>query len=334
MHTCRFTVDRGLRIQSWDQTLESLRSRAFPMAAGVPYHMVLPRFWENGEDAIAHVIRADIPLAVQGYAFSCLHESGTLDLSIQPLHGADGAVVGAEVELSSYGGCTVAHKLRRSQALIHVGKFTTTLAHGIRNPLNAIKGAVVYLNEKYNGEPTLVEFISLIEEEIEKLDRFTTRFLSNSFVDIDPSPVDINRLLERVVTLCRLQAYSRDINFVRHYGDVPVVSADSFLIEQAVLNIINNAVEAIKGGGTITIRTSCPCPDGNLVGIQVEDNGPGMPARREEGTEGVHDPEARKGRGFGLFITREIVRVHGGYLEIKSWRNRGTIVVINLPTER
>jgi len=217
--------------------------------------------------------------------------------------------------------------------LISIGKNSAALAHGVRNPLNAIKGAVVYLKEKYGKESTLVDFAELIEMEISKLDRFIAGFLSTSQLEPKFERVNINELIQEILTLGNFQACNKKVAFIGEFGDVPAIKADPFQIKHAIMNIVNNSFDATNSGGSVTLKTDMDRRDGDsFVSIEITDTGRGMSQRGSAVDPSVHQKDRKKeGRGFGLFITREIIQYHGGHLEISSKLNAGTKVKILLP---
>ena len=188
---------------------------------------------------------------------------------------------------------------------------------------------MVYLSEKYQHEAQLVEFTRIMEEEISRLEDFITKFLSSSVLDTDIRETDVNSMLKKIETLTSLQIYTRNVQSLYEFGDIPPIAINSFHLEQAVLNVINNAIEAIGSGGQLKIATSAEERDGKLfVVVAVSDTGRGM-AVGPVGELPTDKPE--KGRGFGLFITYEILRHYGGHLEIDSKENAGTTVKLFLP---
>jgi two-component system nitrogen regulation sensor histidine kinase GlnL len=332
-----FNVDRELRLCSWDKNLQLVKNTTFAEIQGKPYYEVLPRIWGRDDDALKKVICDGTPLKIKGYQIACFYGISVADLSIDPVI-EDGEVIGARVKTETYPDCTLSKLMQQSlqsQVVIDMEKISTTLAHGVRNPLNAIKGAIVYLNDQYKHEAKLVEFAHIIEDEISKLDNFITRFLSTSFVDTEISDNDLNLLLDNIVTLISLQAQSRKIIIKKNYGKIPLIKFDSFHIENAILNIINNSIEAMPKGGCISLQTSIQVRNEmEYVVVEVADTGPGMSDSKINDLmcgEGRHNE--KKGRGFGLFITREIVQHHGGYMEVSSEKGTGTSVRIYLAVE-
>jgi len=294
---------------------------------GMKYYEVLPRILTDDRDALSVALADKTPLNLKEYSFNCLHDRVKADVRIDPVRVNNGRVEEVRVEISPYSVCSMARKLQNSQRLIDIGKIASTLAHGVRNPLNAIKGSVVYLREKYSNEQTLIEFTRIMEEEITRLDNFISKFLSTSISVAGLSESDVNALLKKIEIYTSLQTHANDISTNYEYGDIPLVAIDSFQLEQAVLNVINNAIEAMMdSGGHLTVRTRTQKVSGNdFVLIEVSDTGPGM---ADNGISGI-SPE-NKGRGFGLFITREILQYYGGFLEIKSLKDAGTAVRLYL----
>lgn len=203
------------------------------------------------------------------------------------------------------------------------GISVTTLAHSFRNPLNAIRGAVTFIKEEYSTDSNLLDFAGIIEDEIKRLEMLISRLLSASFTVVRRY-TSINDLIKGVETATCLQANSMGIRASFEYGDIPMVKIDAFQMEQAIRNIINNAIEAMPQGGRLTIRTGTELD--NLF-IEVTDTGMGI-HRRLFPYGGF---EGNKGRGFGLYIARQILDIHDGRLMIMTEEGQGTTVKMLIP---
>lgn len=323
-----FCTDDRLYINSWGTEITELTGMASSAVLGMKYYEVLPRILADDRDALSVVLADKTPLNLKGYSFNCLHDRVKADVRIDPARVDSGKVEELRVEISPYSACAMARKLQNSQRLIDIGKIASTLAHGVRNPLNAIKGSVVYLREKYSNEQTLIEFTRIMEEEITRLDNFISKFLSTSISVAGLSESGVNVLLKKIEIYTFLQTHTKDISATYEYGDIPLVAIDSFQLEQAVLNVINNAIEAMGSGGHLSVRTRTQKVSGNdFVLIEVSDTGPGM---ADHGFNDISHEGKDKGRGFGLFITREILQCYGGFLEIRSRKGAGTTVRLYL----
>ncbi len=333
--SCSFRVDRGLKITSVDNELERLLGEEAKQAIGEPYYYLFPKFYYGHLDAVTQVIDEGRTIVIRDSRISCVCDEMMMDITITPLHDNDSTINGAEVAIVASQRCLPMRESDHLRSLVDIGKVSATLAHGVRNPLNAIKGAVVYLKHRYGSDETFVEFADIIDEEIAKLDAFITRFLSTSLLEMEKSRSDIHLLLEKIMKITSLQAQERNIRFICDYGDVPLLEIDAFHMESAILNIVNNAIEAMGSGGTITFRTrQATLSDKEHVTIDICDSGPGVPESAYRNLLCPPSGTAReKGRGFGLFISREIVQHHGGSLEILNSKGSGATVRLCLPVE-
>ena len=269
------------------------------------------------------------PVLFQAYSIPCLYTRVTADISIEPDVSPSGDVQEIRVTVRPHAPCAAARKLGEAQRLIDIGKIASTLAHGVRNPLNAIKGAVVYLRGKYAHEAPLIEFTKIMEEEISRLEGFISRFLSSSISTAESAEVDVNGLLRKIEVFTAFQLFNRSITPVFELGEVPSVRVNEFHLEQAVLNVVNNAIEAMKAGGRLTVATSREDrEDGSFLVIAVSDTGPGMTDREVSAL----DASGRQtGKGFGLFISYEVLKYYNGHLTIESRKNEGTTVRLHVP---
>jgi two-component system nitrogen regulation sensor histidine kinase GlnL len=326
-----FSTDRKLSIIAWDDEISRFTGKPPSAVLGKKYFDIFPRIITDDRDAISTVFDKRSSLTLRRYCFNCLigHQMYA-DISIKPVITRN-AVSSVEVSIVPDSTCSVTQNLQRSQQLIDIGKTASSLAHGVRNPLNAIKGAVVYLGEKYVQEPALIEFITIIKEEIARLDNFISKFLSTSLSDTGLSPTDINGLLKKIEIFVSLQARANNITTIYEYGNIPPITINSFQFEQAILNVINNAIEAMQSGGQLTLKTYLGnLSDKDFVVIEVSDTGPGI---AQDKVNNLSMPSEEKGRGFGLFITREVLQYSGGHLEVKSRRGKGTTVLLRLPVQ-
>lgn len=300
---------------------------------GRKYYEVLPRIFVDERDAISAVLDNKTVLDIKSYTFPCFFGQIRADITIKPLTTAK-RVTAAKVTMVPDATCSVGQHLQRSQQLIDIGKTASALAHGVRSPLNAIKGAVVYLSEKYAQEAAMTEFVTIMKEEIDRLDCFISKFLSTSLSNGECSLTDINALLKRIEIFTSLQAQADEVKTVYEYGKIQPTMINAFQIEQAILNVINNALEAMHSGGQLTVRTYQKIFSGSdFLVIEISDTGPGIAKSKIDSLAVLSDAE-RGGKGFGLFITREIVQYYGGHLEINSRKGVGTTIRLYLVAKK
>jgi two-component system nitrogen regulation sensor histidine kinase GlnL len=331
MKTISFLTDTNLNISSWGAEIAQFTGKPPEICLGSKYYEVLPFISLDGKDALAEAVRTNKPLSLKKVHIPCLFAHINADIEIIPVKSAQGNAREVKVTLFPASTCTVAHKLNQSQKLINIGKIASTLAHGVRNPLNAIKGAVVYLSEKYSHEEPLVEFTKIIEQEISRLESFISNFLSSSVSDTEDKETDINSLLKKIEVFISLQIYTRNIQSLFEFGNIPPVIINSFHLEQAILNVINNAIDAMGTGGQLKICTTVEERGGRIyVVVSISDSGQGMTHK----LVGELSTEQRdNGRGFGLFITYEILKHYHGHLEIDSKLNSGTTIKLFIPCQ-
>jgi two-component system nitrogen regulation sensor histidine kinase GlnL len=324
-----FEIDASLSITHWGRSIATITGMQPSAALGKKYHEILPRIALGDEDALSYSVSQQEDISLKDYRMNCFSGHMVADITISLTRDGRRGVRGARVRIAPSVECSAVSKLRQSQRLIDLGKIASALAHGVRNPLNAIKGAVVYLGERYAEDPTLAEFTKIMDDEIGRLDHFISKFLSTSLADFAAPEIDVNAVLRRVEVLTSLQLQAVNIRPVFQLGDVPGVLANSFHIEQAVLNIINNAMEAMGSNGTIFVRSMGSRRNGTRYAvIEIVDEGPGFASGAQQ--IGVNHSE-KQGRGFGLFLTRETIQYCGGHMEIKSSKGKGTTVRLYLP---
>jgi two-component system nitrogen regulation sensor histidine kinase GlnL len=176
---------------------------------------------------------------------------------------------------------------------------------------------------------SVLEFMKIMGDEISRLDNFITGFLSTSIQDMGTGS-DINAVIKKIEIYTSFQALARNIRCQYAYGLTPPARISPFQLEQAVLNVINNAMDAMPSGGALSVRTALERKNPSWEEwtiIEVSDTGTGMDVN---GTiPSISD--TRAGRGFGLFITREILQYCGGRMEIRSEKGLGTTVRLCLP---
>ncbi len=328
----RFSTDGKLCIDWFEESLSELYGSGYlDGSMGRKYYEVFPRMTDGKKDAVRMCVRSAAEVRLKNKCLMFPNGQFFADIIIR--FSRPGAKISVYPKMS----CELAKQLHNSQPLIDIGKIASILAHGVRNPLNAIKGAVVYLRERYPSEQPLLEFTNLMEDEISRLDKFITSFLSTSITEAGRE-VDLNQVVKKVEVFVSLQSISRDVRSEFSYGSVPPVFINPFQFEQAVLNVVNNAIEAMSNGGTLSVKTFFEregnSPRGFAV-IAISDTGSGiLGAMGGNYPSGFNMASRNKGKGFGLFLTREILRYYGGMLQIESRKDSGTTVRLCIPAAR
>ncbi|RMG71471.1 MAG: GHKL domain-containing protein [Nitrospirae bacterium] len=324
-----FTLDGNLRIVSWGKAISELTGLSAKNVKGNFYYQVFPRLSVNGKkDLIQESLRETRPLKIKDYPIRCLSGMQRADLSIRPLKNKR-----VSVTINIKKRCKYEEELQSCKRLIDLGKDASALAHGVRTPLNSIKGAVVYLKNRYPEEKPLLEFMDIIEEEINKLDSFVSRFLTGSLSPgTESKTVDLNSLIKNLEPFLLIPAETKKLSLSYTYNKIPPVRVDPFHIEQALLNLLSNAVNAVPEKGKIKVQTFTQMRGQRRYAVvEISDNGPGLKHKPSDYTS---LPREGNSHGFGLFLTREIVQFYRGSLEIESQRGKGTTVRVLLPEEK
>ena len=232
-------------------------------------------------------------------------------------------------------------KLAQQERLRALGVLASGVAHDFNNSLAIIQGLAEVLSlhgPKYEDPSELPRYLDLIRTECDKAAEVVKRV--NQFyrprVEDEPLvPVRVNRVVEDVIALTeprwKTLAESRGVQVdVRSdLEDVPVVAGNQHELEQALANLVLNAVEAIEGEGAIVIRTRAA---GNLVQIEVADTGSGMTEEvRRRGFDPFFTTKEDPGGGLGLASVHGIIERHGGSISVESRLNEGTTFRISLP---
>ena len=223
-------------------------------------------------------------------------------------------------------------QLVQSTKLAAIGELAANIAHEINNPLTTVLGFASFIAERLPTEDPMREELGLIQEEASRARDIVRDLLQFSRQrDFRPEPTDVNTVLEQVVAMVRRQGALNTLGVTEEYApDLPMVEMDVPRIKQVFLNIINNAVFAMKAGGTLTIRTAAA---GDSVRIAFADTGPGIPA---DILGRIFDPffttkPEVSGTGLGLSVSLGIVQSHGGTIEVASEVGRGSTFTVTLP---
>jgi len=232
-----------------------------------------------------------------------------------------------------------AHDRTRMERLAMLGRFSSQLAHDLKNPLAALKGAAQFLSEeRVQGRSIDAqhEFLELLVSESERLSRLVDRYQRLGRLESMASSTAVNELVTRVVGLHKLAERSDVTARLELAAELPECALDVDLVATAVENLLRNASEATSQGGTVTIRTE-RVPQRTAreaIAITVEDSGCGMNARDVEQAFDEFFTTKARGSGLGLPLVKRVVEAHGGSVLVNSEVGRGTRVVLLFPIEQ
>ncbi len=224
-------------------------------------------------------------------------------------------------------------ELVRSERLAAVGKMAAMITHEVRNPLSSIALNTELLEEELASFPgEAKEICRAITREVDRLTAITEEYLSFARLPKPRlAPASLPALVDDLARFVREDLASRKVELlVEHAAELPLAMCDEGQIRQALLNLVRNAAEAVAGGGGghVWVRTTTT---GDRVAVEVADDGPGIaPELRER----LFDPFVSTkdgGTGLGLALTHQILKDHGGAIQVTSKPGEGATFSIELP---
>jgi two-component system NtrC family sensor kinase len=340
-----YAIDRHYRVVAWNRNREL-------GGQGIPRRDVLGR---NVFEVLTRQPRATLE-----QEFARAFETGEIERIEQEAAGADGStrhwlvskvpmrIDGDDVShVIAVGEETTARVLAsravaRSEKLAAVGRLAAGVVHEINNPLATIAACAEALESRvaegvYGSSPEvedLREYLQLIRGEAFRCKQITNGLLDFSRARaVEHAPVNVSEVVESAARLLLHQKRGAAIRIeVEATGKLPFVSGDEGQLQQAVIILAENAIDAMPEGGTLVLRTRRGEETGEVV-IEVRDTGQGIsPEIRER----IFDPffttkEVGRGTGLGLAVCYGIVTEHGGRIGVDSTVGRGTVFLISLP---
>ncbi len=234
--------------------------------------------------------------------------------------------------------------LMQSSKMAALGKLAAGIAHEVNNPLAVIKEKVGWIKDLLSEEDLkesenygeFEDAVRKIDYHVDRAKKVTHRLLGFAR-RMEPvrEKVEINRVLEDTLEFLKNEAHYRSIEIkTDFFSNLPTLMSDTAQLQQVFLNILNNAIDAIKKNGEIEIKTRLDSKD-KQVAVTITDNGPGIP---NELLNRIFDPffttkELGAGTGLGLSISYSIIEKLGGRIMVASEEGKGTTFTIYLPIE-
>ena len=225
-------------------------------------------------------------------------------------------------------------QLLRREQLATMGELSAVIAHEVRNPLAIIKNAVSGLHRPTLRETDRQVLLKILDEEADRLNRLVGDLLAYARpVTPQRQTVHIEDLVRGAVELARAaQQRDHQLTFDIALTDSHTIEGDPDLLRQALVNVAENAIQAMPDGGTLTVRTEdAKLESAQAVAIAIRDTGEGMDTLvRSKATDPFFTTRPT-GTGLGLAIVHRLVHSHGGKVQIESTYGSGTTVTIILP---
>jgi signal transduction histidine kinase len=227
-------------------------------------------------------------------------------------------------------------QMRQNEKLSALGLLAAEVAHEIRNPLTVMKMLYHSLDLNFPKSDPRAEDARLMGEKIEHLNKIVERILDFArTTEPKLDPVDLNAVIEELSLLVRHKLANQGVLLQPQLQTaLPNVLGDAMQLEQAFLNLILNAAEAMPDGGKLTVTTRTEVSDGPVL-VEFADTGEGMSEEQcSKAFRSVLNTTKAKGTGLGLAIVGRTIETHGGELNIQSQRGRGTTITISFPQAR
>jgi two-component system nitrogen regulation sensor histidine kinase GlnL len=341
-------VDEGLRVVLWNPAAEALLGRSARRVVGRTLKELFPPetslVRHLGDTLATGQSRSEAEAVLEGGDGRPIHAS----VVTAPLAGRRGAVEAAVAVIRDV---TRLHQLeaevRRGETLAAVGRMAVGLAHEIRNPLSAIRGAVQLMRRELEADPRFREYTDVLLTEVARVNRIIEMLLDlGRPVSARLAPLNLHQLLERVALLLEEGATQQGVVIVRRYDpSLPPILADEDRMLQVFHNLARNALEAMPSGGRLTLVTrlsrsplfsKVDLGQGprSMAEVQFADEGQGIPdaARAQLFTPFFTTKD--RGLGLGLALCHRILEEHKGAIQVESEPGRGTRVSCFLPLAR
>jgi two-component system, NtrC family, nitrogen regulation sensor histidine kinase GlnL len=338
-------VDATLRVVFWNAAAEVLTARSARRAQGrlvkevfAPNTSLVNRLTETLAGGESRSEADGVLEAADG-------RSVPVSLLTAALFGRDGVVEGAVAVLRDLSRLRqLENEVRRGETLAAAGRMAVGVAHEIRNPLGAIRGAVQLLARELPAEPRLTEYTDVLLKEVDRVNRIIESLLDlGRPVQIRRVPLNLHQIMERVVLLAEETARTAGVSIVRRYDpSLPPILGDEDRLLQVFHNLVRNAIDAMKPGGRLTLSTRVSLNplygkmdlgggQRTMVEVALSDEGAGIPAAVRSR---IFDPfftTKERGLGLGLALCHRILEEHRGTIHVESAEGRGTTVTCFLP---
>ncbi len=311
------------KVEDWGYKKEDL--------LGIPFISILSKqhHYDNFKRAITAGIR-------RTYEVEIIDKFGEVKyavMSISPLRGDEGKIVGV---LGIVNDITerkmLEQQVAQAEKMSAIGQLAAGIAHEINNPIGGIMNCLYNLRKHKLTQEREAEYLKSMEDGIHRVQRTVDQLLDFSQQhQPELTAVDINSLLEEVLSLMSYAISKNGITLRKDLDSgLPRLMLDHHKMGQVVMNILLNAVQAIKGSGILTVRTF---EEDGWCCIDIKDNGAGIPPHI---LPRIFDPffttkDVGKGTGLGLAVSLGIVEKHAGRIDVKSTEGKGTTFTIRLP---
>ncbi len=326
------SIDRDGRITSLNKVAMELLGLEGQNVNGKHYNTVLRREEREVFDKMLTELREKGLESMERQIKVTLRDRViTVLLNLTVLRDEDGNYLGVVAVLDDL------TDLLKTQRMLAWKEVAKRIAHEIKNPLTPIKLSAQrlrrkYLDRFYTEDTTFDECTRTIIQQVEELKSLVNEFSNFARMpSVNPAPNDLNSIVEETVSLYR--AGHKNIDFRTETDPMlPVIDIDREKIKRVLINLIDNAIDSMEDGGTITVETHYDSTLG-IARLEVSDTGCGIPAENKARLFEPYFSTKKTGTGLGLAIVNEIITDHNGYIRVKDNHPRGTRFIIELPVK-
>jgi signal transduction histidine kinase len=222
----------------------------------------------------------------------------------------------------------IEERLLKSERLATIGEIAATVAHDLRNPLQGITGAVYYLKMKEDRKLSTKgkRMLQLIQKDTQRSDKIINDLVEYSReLHLEFSQTNMKSITRDVLAKIKIP---RRIHVVNSIKNQPSIKLDVDKMRRVFLNLTQNAVDAMPGGGTLK---SASTQSGDNVSITFKDTGEGMTAETRAKLWSPLFTTKAKGMGFGLPVAKRFAEAHGGSINVKSTLAKGSTFTVTVP---
>ena len=327
------TTDLGRRLYTMNSAAEEMTGYTAESLRGKDVAILFGDISAQIERSLAAAREGE---ASPRYEAECLTAEGfrvRLGYSISPLAGEGGETTGLVITFQDLTDVRAMEETaRRQDRLAAVGRVAAGIAHEIRNPLAAMRGSIQVLRDDLDGDPARAELMEIVLRESDRLNRIITDFLTYA----RPRPValaevDLREPLRETFALLRHSPEIRAGHVLEEsLPEEPVTAlADEGAVKQVFWNLARNALNAMPEGGTLRAEMGSS-PHGRAR-ITFRDTGRGMSPAQVERLFEPFSSSTTGGTGLGLSIVYQIIRDHGGTINVRSREGHGTTITVELP---
>ncbi|MGV8981937.1 two-component system sensor histidine kinase NtrB [Clostridium sp.] len=285
-------------------------------------------------ESINNVIKENKSCIVKEEIFIIEGEKVYMDIVFSPVKNSKGEVDGIVIVMDDITSRKIYEKeIEQLNQFAFLGEVAAGIAHNIKNPLTNIKGCGRILEKKLIGNEYYDDFILPITKEADRIDDVINKMLSYTFITQEDiyGYISVEEAIDKCFDILSFHIKSNSIQITKDIEkDLPLIKGNNVQLQQAFINILFNAMQAIESTGKIEIKCE-KLSDKNTIKICIEDNGKGI---EEDNIKNIFKPffsTRNAGNGFGLAIVKLVIEKFYGTIEVKSKPGIGTKFIIYLP---